>query len=117
MGTKSARTGVEDNLSVFIKKRRYSAALHNVAVIHAPSRPSSLRFAQTSLHVLLNKSGSGIVRSVAAPKIPAEVLWPRRRGFFRWLLFSTFRLALVMLSRSRRATMLRRGRLTMRTLP
>ena len=36
METKNARTGVENNLSVLIKKRRYSAALHNVAVIHAP---------------------------------------------------------------------------------
>ena len=36
---------VENNLSVLIKKRRYSAALHNVAVIHAPvvARPAAFR--------------------------------------------------------------------------
>jgi hypothetical protein len=36
METKSARTGVENNPFVLIKERRYSAALHNVAVSHAP---------------------------------------------------------------------------------
>jgi hypothetical protein len=37
METKSARTGVENNVSVraSYQKRRYRAALHNVAVIHA----------------------------------------------------------------------------------
>ena len=39
------RPSVENNLSVLIKKRRYSAALHNVAVIHAPvvARPAAFR--------------------------------------------------------------------------
>ena len=59
-----------------------------------------------STSFVVTKSGSGIVRSGAAPKIPAELLWPGRRGFFRCLLFSTSRLALVMLSRSRRAASL-----------
>ena len=38
METKSARTGVENNVSVraSYQKRRYRAALHNVAVIHIP---------------------------------------------------------------------------------
>jgi hypothetical protein len=59
METKCARTGVENNLSVLIKKRRYSAALHNVAVIHAPVAAKLDAF-RTNFSARVLKSGSGV---------------------------------------------------------
>lgn len=78
---------LENNLSVLIKKRRYSAALHNVAVIHSACRGQA--------RSVKEKSGSGIfsLRSrwcycakiiagvaVAFPLVVSSVHLPAVRG-------------------------------------
>jgi len=110
MDNKNARTSVENNLSVraSYQKRRYRAALHNVAVIHIPvaARFAAFRINAAVRHPHL-KSGPGVSRSGAAGVIAPKLLRPWRWGFFWLLLVSAFRLsvALAVIGCGRRATL------------
>jgi hypothetical protein len=101
---------LENNLSVLIKKRRYSAALHNVAVISCARRSQARCVSHNSLHASVEnkKSGSGIIRSGAAGVTAPKLLRPWRWRFFWLFLVSTFRLpvALAVIGWGRRATVL-----------
>ena len=90
---------LENNLSVLIKKRRYSAALHNVAVIHSACRGQA--------RSVKEKSGSGFSRSGAAGVIAPKLLRAWRWRFLWLSLLSTFRLsvALAVIGCGRRATL------------
>jgi len=85
------RPSVENNLSVLIKKWRYSAALHNVAVIHAPvvAKPATFR---TNFPAPAAKTTAApeFSRSGAAGFIATKLLLTWRWRFFRWPLLSTF---------------------------
>jgi hypothetical protein len=89
------RPSVENNLSVLIKKRRYSAALHNVAVIHAPvvAKPATFR---TNFPAPAAKTTAApeFSRSGGAGVIATKLLLTWRWRLF-WLSFiTTFRLPL-----------------------
>src|SRR6476660_4169898 len=111
MENKNARTSVENNLSVraSYQKRRYRAALHNVAVIHIPvaARFAAFRINAAVRHPHL-KSGPGVSLSGAAGVIAPKLLRPWRWRFFWLLLLSTFRLpvTLAVIRCCRRATLL-----------
>jgi len=86
---------VENNLSVLIKKRRYSAALHNVAVIHAPvvAKPAAFR-TNFPAPAAKTKAAPEFSRSGAAGVIAPKLLLTWRWRLF-WLSFlPTFRLPL-----------------------
>jgi hypothetical protein len=85
----------ENNLSVLIKKRRYSAALHNVAVIHAPvlAKPAAFRTNFPAPALEKKRLRSFLVPGAAAV-IATKLLLPGRWRLF-WLSFlPTFRLPL-----------------------
>jgi hypothetical protein len=99
MENKNARTSVENNLSVraSYQKRRYRAALHNVAVIHIPvaARFAAFRINAAVRHPHL-KSGPGVSRSGAAGVIAPKLLRPWRWRFFWLSLVSAFRLSVAL---------------------
>jgi hypothetical protein len=80
---------VENNLSVLIKKRRYSAALHNVAVIHAAKLAAFRKnFPARSLKQKRLWSFTFRSRWCSCAKLSRPWRW----RFFRLSLVSTFRL-------------------------
>jgi hypothetical protein len=113
MEIKSARTGVENNVSVraSYQKRRYRAALHKVAVLHTPIATGLAAFSHKCRVVKKKRLRS--FSSGAAGVIAPELLWPRRGCWFFCVLFSSFRLAvgLALIGWGRRATLRRLLRL------
>jgi hypothetical protein len=77
-----------------MKKRRYSAALHNVAVIHAPVAATLAAFRTNFPARVAKKAAPEFSHSGAAGVIAPKLLWPWRWRFFWLSLVSTFRLPL-----------------------
>ena len=107
MDPKVIGPALENNLSVLIKKRRYSAALHNVAVIHAPvvAKPAAFR-TNFPAPAAKTKAAPEFSHSGAAGVIAPKLLWPWRWRFFWLSRLPAFwlSLCLAVIGRGRRAT-------------